>query len=260
MPANILILGGTGFTGRLIARHLLEYADAVVTITSRRLEKAQEVAGDLGRDRPGRVLAVYADAANAASLRAAMAGQTLIVVAAPTTAYVQTVARLALDLGVDYLDVQVGAKKFAYLEAIASEIEASGRCFITEAGFHPGLPAALVRFAADHFDKIESAITACHLSIGRDIPYSEAVDELVEVVRFYRAQVFTGGHWTNPKAVQIRKIDFGGDIGVRTSYSLFFEELRPLPERFSSLQETGFSWPGVLGSSTGSSIPPRWRF
>lgn len=244
MPANILILGGTGFTGRLIARHLLERCDAVVTIASRRLEKAEELAADLGRDRPGRILAVRADAGEPDSLRAAMTGQTLIVVAAPTTAEVATVARVALDLGVDYLDVQLGAKKFAVLKSLAGEIEAKGRCFITEAGFHPGLPAALVRYAADHLDRLESATTACYLSIGRDVPYTDAIDELVDVFRNYQAQIFTGGHWTNPKLLQIRKIDFGGDIGKRTCYSMFFEELAPLPERYSALSETGFFMAG----------------
>lgn len=244
MPAKILILGGTGFTGRLIARHLLERSDAIVTIASRHLERAQEVAGDLGRDRPGRVSAARADAADAASLGAAMAGQTLVVVAAPTTAYVETVARLALDLGVDYLDVQLGAKKFAYLKSLAAEIEAKGRCFITEAGFHPGLPAALVRFAAGHLDRLETATTACYLSIAKDLPYSDAVGELVEVFRDYQSQVFASGHWTNPKSFQIKKIAFGGDLGTRTCYSMFFEELRPLPERYSSLQETGFYMAG----------------
>lgn len=244
MPANILILGGTGFTGRLIARHLLERSDAIITIASRHLEKAEEVAGDLGREQPERVKAAKADARDSATLRAAMTGQTLIVIAAPTTACVETVARLALELGVDYLDVQLSAKKFAYLKSIAGAIEAKGRCFVTEAGFHPGLPSALVRFAAAQFDRIESAVTACYLSIGRDIPYSDAVDELVEVFRDYRAQIFTGGHWTNPKLFQTRKIAFGGDIGTRTSYSMYFEELGPLPARFSSLTETGFYMAG----------------
>ena len=244
MPAKIFILGGTGVTGRLIARHLLERTDAVVTIGGRRLAKAEELAADLGRERPGRVVAIRADASDAASLRAAFAGQTLVVVAAPTTAQVASVTRAALDAGVDYLDVQLGAKKFAYLKSIAAEIEAKGRCFITEAGFHPGLPSALVRFAADHFDRIETATVACYLSIGRDVPYTDSVDELVDVFRHYRAQVFSHGHWTNPAAFQIRKIDFGGDIGARTSYSMYFEELAPLPERLPSLTDTGFFMAG----------------
>jgi saccharopine dehydrogenase (NAD+, L-lysine-forming) len=244
MPAKILILGGTGFTGRLIARHLLEYSDAAVTIAGRSLDKAADVSGDLGRDRPGRVLAAHADAADAASLAAAFAGHDLIVVAAPTTTYVQTVARAALDAGADYLDVQLSAKKFAYLNSIAAEIAARGRCFVTEAGFHPGLPSALVRLAALQFDAIESATTACYLSIGRDVPFSDAVDELVDVFADYRAQIFTGGHWTNPKLFQTRKIAFGGDIGTRTSYSMYFEELGPLPAALPALRDTAFFMAG----------------
>lgn len=245
MPAKIFILGGTGLTGRLLARHLLERSDAIITIASRRLERAEEVAADLGRDRPDRVKAVAVDAADAVSLRAALEGQTLLVVAAPTTAHVATVTRAALDAGVDYLDVQLGAKKFAYLQSLAAEIEAKDRCFITEAGFHPGLPAALVRFAAAHLDSIETATTACYLSIGRDIPFSDAVEELVEIFRTYNAQVFKDGRWTPPGSYQMRKIAFGGDIGTRSCYSMFFEELRPLPDCYPTLRETGFFMAGT---------------
>jgi saccharopine dehydrogenase (NAD+, L-lysine-forming) len=238
--AKILVLGGTGFTGRLIARHLIERTDAIVTIASRRLEKAQAVANDLGHDRPGRIFAVQAEAGDAAALRAALPGHALVVVASPTTAHVETIARAALECGVDYLDVQLGTKKFAFLKSLAPEIEKAGRCFITEAGFHPGLPAALVRYAAGHLDRIESATTACYLSVPRDLPYSDAVDELVDVFKHYQAQVFTNGHWTKPGQWQMKKIAFGGDLGTRQCYSMYFEELDLLPGMFPALRETGF--------------------
>jgi saccharopine dehydrogenase (NAD+, L-lysine-forming) len=38
----------------------------------------------------------------------------------------------------------------------------------------------------------------------------------------------------------MRKIDFGGDIGRKLCYSMFLEELRPLPEMYPSLKEAGF--------------------
>lgn len=238
--AKILILGGTGFTGRLIARHLIERSDAIVTIASRRLDKAQQVVNDLGHDRPGRMVAVQAEAGDAAALRAVLPGHALVVVASPTTGHVETVTRAALECGVDYLDVQLGAKKFAYLKSIAPEIEKAGRCFITEAGFHPGLPAALVRYAAEHLDRIETATTACYLSVPRDLPYSSAVDELVDVFKHYQAQVFTRGDWTKPGQWQMKKIAFGGDLGVRQCYSMYFEELGILPGMFPTLREVGF--------------------
>jgi saccharopine dehydrogenase-like NADP-dependent oxidoreductase len=237
---KILILGGTGAAGQLIARHLLAQSDAEITIASRRREKAQALADDFNRQYPGRTAAVRAEASDEASLRAVFPGHAMVVVASPTTAHVGKVARVALDTGTDYLDIQLGSKKFATLKSLSGEIERAGRCFITEAGFHPGLPSALVRYAAAHLDTIERAVTAGYLGINREIPYSEAVDELVGIFKEAQGQIFTDGHWTRPGAWQMRKLDFGGDIGIKQGYSMFFEELRDLPTMYPTLKEVGF--------------------
>ncbi|RPI78394.1 MAG: KR domain-containing protein [Chloroflexi bacterium] len=239
--SRILILGGTGYTGKLVAKHLLEQTDVTVTIAARRLDKASAFADELNQKYPGqRVCAVHADASNADSLIAAFQGQTLVVVAAPTTAFAEIAIRTALDMGVDYLDVQLGAQKFALLQSASKEIECAGRTFITEAGFHPGLPSALVRYAAAHLDTIERAVTAGYLNMGKGLPYTEAVDELIEMFKDYQAQVYKNGQWTKSSSFELRKIDFGGDIGNKRCYSMFFEELRLLPEMYPSLKEVGF--------------------
>ena len=238
---KILILGGTGYTGRLIARHLLEQSAVTITIAARHIDKAQIFADELNQQFTGqRVSAVYADAAVAATLQKAFRGQNLIIVAAPTTACAGTVIRAALEVGADYLDVQLSAKKFALLQSFSGEIERAGRCFITEAGFHPGLPAALVRFAAAHLDTLENATTVGYINMGKNLPYTDAVDELIEVFKGYQAQVYKNGKWTKPNSFEMRKIDLGEDIGKKNCYSMFFEELRPLPEIYSSLKEVGF--------------------
>jgi saccharopine dehydrogenase (NAD+, L-lysine-forming) len=162
------------------------------------------------------------------------------VVAAPTTRYTETVIRAALDAGVDYLDVQLDVNKLALLKAFAPEIERAGRCFITEAGFHPGLPAAIVRHAASQLDEPKTALTACYLNMGKSMPYTDAVDELMEVFKNYQAQTFKGGQWQKSGSYDYRNIDFGGEIGKRTCYSMYFEELHALPELYPSLQECGF--------------------
>lgn len=239
--SRILILGGTGHTGRSIARYLLEHSETAVTIATRHVEKAQAFAEELNQRYPGsRAAATYADAADPESLRTAFRDQTLVVVAAPTTAHAEMVARAALETGVDDLDVQLGASKLALLQSLASEIERAGRSFITEAGFHPGLPSALVRFAAAHLDTIESAIAAGYLNMGNDLPYTEAVDELVESLKEYQGLVYRNHQWTPAGAFEAREIDFGGDIGRRQCYAMFFEELRSLPETYPSLDNLGF--------------------
>ena len=239
--SKILVLGGTGYTGRLIAQHLLEHSKADITIATRHLERAQTFADKLNQKYPDhRVKAIYADASQTDSLHLAFADQMMVVVAAPTTAYAENVIRTSLEMGLDYLDVQVGAQKFALLQSLAYEIEQAGLCFITEAGFHPGLPSALVRYAATHLDSMESAITLGYLNMGKGLPYSEAVDEVVESFREYNGQVFKNGRWTKTNSYEVRTCDFGGDIGRKRSYAMFFEELRPLPSMFPSLRETGF--------------------
>lgn len=143
-------------------------------------------------------------------------------------------------MGLDYLDIQLGANKFALLQSLRDEIKNAGLCFITEAGFHPGLPSALIRYAAAQLDSIESAITLGYLNMGKELPYSEAVDEVIETFRKYNGQVFKNGQWTKSNSYEVRTFDFGSDIGLKRCYSMFFEELRPLPSIYPSLRETGF--------------------
>jgi len=239
--AKILILGGYGFTGKRLARHLLAQSQTDIILGGRHIEKAKDYADQLNAEfTGGRVSACFLDAADRPSLSQALRGVDLLLVAAPTTQHAEGVIRAALDSGADYLDVQLGARKLALLQSLAPDIERAGRCFITEAGFHPGLPAAMVRWAAGHLDRLDSAMTACYLNMGRSLPYSEAVDELMEVFQSYQAQVFKAGRWTKPGSYEVRKVDFGPEIGVRQCYSMFFEELGALPEMVPTLRELGF--------------------
>ncbi len=234
---TILILGGYGETGRLLAKHLLAQTEARIVLAGRSMDKARALAADLNDTR---VSAQWADAADGESLKQALQGVDLCLVAAPTTHQAETVILACLQAGTDYLDVQFSNRKLEALQRAEAEIRAAGRCFVTEAGFHPGLPAAMVRYAASQMDQIEKAVTAGYLSIGPGYPLTDAVDELMEAFIDYDARVYKDGKWTEPKKWEMRKIDFGAGIGERTCYSMFFEELRCLPELYPTLKDTGF--------------------
>ena len=233
---TILILGGYGATGQPLTRHLLKCTDAKIIIAGRSLDKAKAFADSLNDPR---VTFVRVDAADESSLYASLRGVTLCLVAAPTTAHTGQVARACLDAGADYLDIQFASSKLTALRALEPEIQKAGRCFVTEAGYHPGLPSALVRYAASHMDLLESAPVAGYLNIG-NVPYTEAVDELVEAFKNYDARVFKNGAWTKRGSYEMRKFNFGAHIGQKFCYSMFFEELDGLPAMFPSLKETGF--------------------
>ena len=234
---TFLILGGYGYTGKLLTKHLLARSQAKIILAGRNLEKARAFVDELNDQR---VSTVRVDAADADSLPAALQNVDLILVAAPTTQHAETVIHAALDAKVDYLDVQYSSKKLTVLNKLTPEIEAAGLCFVTEAGYHPGLPSVMVRYAAMQMDEIHSALTAGYLNMGKALPYSEAVDELMEGFIDYQAQVYKNGAWTKPQKWEMHKFDFGTKIGLRTCYSMFFEEMRILPEIYPSLKETGF--------------------
>jgi saccharopine dehydrogenase (NAD+, L-lysine-forming) len=207
-----------------------------IIIAGRNLEKAWAFVDSL---HDPRLTAAQVDATDPVSLKQALERVDFLLVAAPTTHQAETVVRAALEAGVDYLDVQYSDLKLKVLRAYEREIKEKKLCFVTEAGYHPGLPSAMIRYAASKLDCIESARTAGYLNIG-NLPYTEALDELMEGFIHYQAQVYKNGAWTKPSSWDTRKFDFGAEIGTRTCYSVFFEELRCIPEMYPTLKNTGF--------------------
>ena len=234
---SILILGGYGYTGKLLTKHLHSHTDAKLIIAGRSLEKAQAFANLFNNKN---ITARCLNAADNLSLVEGLAEVDMLLVSAPTTQYADKVIRAAVEAKVDYLDIQFSSKKLSVLNEMKPEIDQAGLCFITEAGYHPGLPSAMIRYAAAQMDEIHSGLTAGYLNMGKELPYSEAVDELMEGFIDYQAQVYRNGAWTKSGKWQMRNFDFGFEIGNRTCYSMFFEELRNLPEMLPSLMHTGF--------------------
>jgi hypothetical protein len=76
--------------------------------------------------------------------------------------------------------------------------------------------------------------------MGKALPYAPAVDELMESLKDYQAQVYRNGVWTAPGTFAMREVDFGRDIGRKRCFSMFFEELAPLPRAYPTLRELGF--------------------
>ncbi len=243
---HLVVLGGYGNTGYPIARLLLDASGVRITLAGRSLEKARAAADRLNLEFPGdRVCAVYADAADIDSLISAFSGKDLVVVASSTAVYVSNVAEAALITGVDYFDVQFSAEKVQTLEKLRPEIEHAGRCFITDGGFHPGLPAAMVRFAAEQFDTLETANVGSVIQIDwNQLDLSPStIDEFVGEFLGFRTDTFKDSRWQKAGLRDMlipRRIDFGGEFGRRYCLPMYLDEMQVLPERIRGLKETGF--------------------
>jgi saccharopine dehydrogenase (NAD+, L-lysine-forming) len=240
--SRVVILGGYGQAGRAMVPLLLRETRGALVLAGRDGSKARRVAEEWNEHLgTGRVTWARADAVDSRSLRAAFDGADLVVVAASTVDYVRTVAEAALASGLDYLDIQYSSKKLRTLAELAPDIERAGRCFITEAGFHPGLPSALVRYAATRLDRLESAIVSSVLNQRGGLPYSGGVDELIESFRDYRPEVLREGTWQTPGFwTSYRPVAFEGGFGTRSCVPVPLEEMRALPQIVPALREAGF--------------------
>lgn len=248
--SRILILGGYGSTGRPLTQLLFQITDAQLIIAGRNLTSAQSLADTLNSGSgAARAAARHVDAADPASLRAALSDVDVLVVASSTAVYTENVVQAALAAGVDYLDVIFAQEKMAILQRYAPQIEAAGRCFITDGGFHPGLPAALVRYAAPQFDQLISANVGSVIKMDwRALhPSPGTMTEFVAEFMDFQMLAYENGRWQQKSWLSMMKpdtMDFGREVGPgfgrQYSLPMYLPEMRPLPDLYPGLQATGF--------------------
>ena len=136
---DVIVFGSTGYTGRLVAEHLLKTygADGPVkwAMAGRSRAKLEEVRAEIGA--PASVPLVVADANNPASL-AAMAGQTkaLITTAGPYQLYGDGVVAACAKAGTDYVDLTGESNWIAdKMRDHDAEAKASGARLVFSCGF-----------------------------------------------------------------------------------------------------------------------------
>ena len=242
--ATILILGGTGETGRRVARHLRDRTSARLIVAARHGDQAQVLADTLnGQGGEGRVRAMAVDATDAKALRRALAHVDLIVNTTALFDHAEVLAGVTLDAGADWLDVQFSPKQASVLEAMADRIRAAGRCFVTQGGFHPGLPAAMVRLAANRLDAVRTAWVAGVVRPQHGFLYTSGIGELIELFVDYRAHLYRDGAWqevTGSGEGDCRTVEFDFGFGPLRCWPMDFDEMRALPEMIPGLACTGF--------------------
>jgi saccharopine dehydrogenase-like NADP-dependent oxidoreductase len=248
---TVLILGGYGNAGRVIARLLASQKRYQIILAGRNGQRARSVAEQLNAELSVEcVSGLEVDAARRESLLKAFQEVAIVLVAAATIAYTRTVAEAALEAGIDYFDIQIStpAKRQA-LEALRERIVQSGRCFITDGGYRPGIPAAMVRYAASQIPGLESAPVASVFQVNwqeRQLAAATSV-EFVDELKYFNQQFFKDGAWTQGNMSEFTPVDFGAPFGVKYCMPMYMEEFHPLPALIPTLKQTGFYSAGFGG-------------
>jgi saccharopine dehydrogenase (NAD+, L-lysine-forming) len=245
---KLILLGGYGNAGLALARLLLDRTDCRLILAGRDRAKAQKTADDLNAQcEAGRVEGRRVDVSEPGALVEAFRepGLELVVAASSTAVYAREVAHAALEAGIDYYDIQYSGEKLDALRSMGPEIERAGRCFITDGGFHPGLPAAMIRYAARRFDRLETAIVGSVVKVDwAKLSLSGAtLEEFVREFADFNSEYFQEGRWIRAgwrEMLAPRRIDFGPVYGRQYCVPMTLAEMRSLPGAIPSLNETGF--------------------
>jgi len=244
MP-TILIVGGYGNTGYYVAELLLQHTNAALVLAGRNEYKAKAAANRLRAQYAGEVEGLRLDAGDEDQLRNAFKRCDLAILAASTYKQVDTIIRVAIETRTDYLDTQLSiALKIEALRRHEGAFTERGMTVITDAGFHPGLPAALVRHAALHFDQLEKANVSSYMGIpwGELEISTNTMEEFAEELNHFEPLVFRRRKWERIPLTKLGDLafDFGEGVGRRTCMPMYMHELEALPAEIPSLEETGF--------------------
>jgi saccharopine dehydrogenase (NAD+, L-lysine-forming) len=243
---KIVILGGYGNTGALIAKYLLQETNCEIILAGRNKAKAEQLASKMNDQPQGRrVSGAFADASEVESLKHVFANADMAIVASSTTRFTKEIASAALASRCDYFDIQFSNAKINFLKSIENEIRSAGLCFITDGGFHPGLPAVIIRYIAEKFDRLQKAHVGSVIKINwRELSLGDATfAELIEFMNDFSGAVFKNGKWQKVRWLGMFDMiwmDFSEPFGKSYCVPMPIEEINSLPAQYSSLQDTGF--------------------
>jgi saccharopine dehydrogenase (NAD+, L-lysine-forming) len=244
---TVVVVGGYGNAGRPIVELLLRHTDRPIVVAGRDLARAEAWVSSLDDPRVG---AARVDATDGASLGRVLDGAEALVVAAGTSDTWKVTAEASIAAGCHQLDIQIGSAKNAGLRGLDARARQGGVCIVTDCGFHPGVPAAMVRAVAGDRPGLAGAVVSSWIALdwGALGGFSDStVAEMVREFADYRYEAFVDGRWVAPRGT--RSVEFPAPVGRQRVAAMGLDEMRAVAGALPGLRETGFyvgGFPGVV--------------
>jgi saccharopine dehydrogenase (NAD+, L-lysine-forming) len=248
--ANVLIIGAGG-VGRVVAHKCAQVPEVFesITLASRTKAKCDEIASEI-REKTGRDIATaQVDADKVPELVVLIRDVKPAMVINVALPYQDlTIMDACLETGVHYLDTAnyepLDEAKFEYSWqwAYREKFEQAGLMALLGSGFDPGVTNVFCAHAVKHhFDNVETVdILDCN---GGDHGYAFATNFNPEInIREVTAngRYFKNGHWIETHPMQYkREFDFD-QVGPKTMYLLYHEELESLAQNLPGVNRIRF--------------------
>lgn len=234
----VVVVGGYGNAGRSIVKLLLRHTDRPIVVAGRTLARAEAFATSLADPR---VVAARADATDPASLGRLLDGAQALVVAAGTSGTWRLTAEASLAAGCHQFDIQIGSAKNAGLRGLDARAREVGVCIVTDCGFHPGVPAAMVRAVAGDRPSLARAVVSSWIALDWAAlgAFSDStVAEMLQEFADYRYEALVDGRWVAPRGT--RSVVFPAPVGRQRVAAMGLDEMRTVADALPGLHEAGF--------------------
>lgn len=225
---RITVFGATGQAGRHITRLLLQDGRIEVVGCARNADRLHEmgVSMDSAADR---FHATALDVRDGAAALRAIAGADLVVGATSRWQDGPGLAAAAVRSGTSYLGIHLSRReKWTRLRRLRDDCVSRGVMVVDDGGAHPGLPAALVRWAAED-GPVSFAWVAAKFSLRWDeLELSaETVEDFLAEIEAMDASFLRDGRWIHGYR-HARKFDVDGSGDLDTCVPMCLEEIREL--------------------------------
>ena len=225
---RILIIGGYGLAGSSIAQLLLDRTSLSVIIGGRDVEKANKMALHFNDLFPGnRVQSTCVDVSNITSVKSAVSQCDLVIDCIPISMGANAeIAQEAMNVEIDYINLNASKKEKDRLIMVFNTSNHPNLHLLTHCGIFPGLPSALVRLAASHFDKVNKVMIGM-IGCGTE----GSVHSLEEMISadIKTPYVYKNNSWQKASMSASKKIDFGPPFRIRKCYLCNLDELEDQP-------------------------------
>ena len=214
---DILIVGGYGVVGQRIADDLAPDYPGRVVIAGRSLERARQLASELGHGVRGRRL----DVTDPQSIETALSGVGVVMscIDQPDPHLLHA----AIARGLAYTDIAPHLMTRRPTEAMKAEAAQRGARIVLGTGLAPGISSLLARLGVDRVGAVESVKSNVLLSVG-DTYGPASRDYLIEEIAVPYAVCIEGREVPTRPFGGHARVNFPPPLGKRTAYPFPFSD------------------------------------
>lgn len=245
-PEDLLIVGGYGVVGQLIAAQTAPLFPGRVVIAGRSIGKAEETCRVLGHGTRPRAF----DMADAHAVASALpgVGAVMVCVAQRTPHLIQAAA----ELGLAYTDLSPRLAFWSGIGELAQTARRTGARILLGTGLSPGVSNVMARQLAHELGGVDRIQTAIFLSLG-DTYGPDSLRHVFESLD-HPFEVHEDGHSRHAQPFgEPLRVTFPAPVGTRVTYTFPWSDVVYYPKTLGARSAVGrFALdPAWLGSAAG---------